>query len=102
MSNLEEGGRYFVRYISLEGETTERTILPVEIPTKNVKAVDISDFHVEDQGEIQNLYRQYQEYRETFTKRMFSFQDWVEHSTGVVMDLKYRTFVPENLELLDE
>ena len=84
-----------------EGDTSERTIIPMFIPGNTIRAVDVSELSADNQGEVQTLMQEYAEYYQAKVKEVFSFGDWVEHTQGKSISVKWRTFKRENMEVVD-
>lgn len=106
-----------IRYIrttdigGTKGEVTERVIIPTYVPGESVKALDVSDYLEKDALALQVLAEEYGEYVEHKMNTVFSFEDWIEHTYGSKSSsptydaikrngLKYRTFKPENVEVI--
>jgi hypothetical protein len=92
-----------IKYEKDSGEVSTRTIIPTITVPHNIRAVDISQFNEDEQNRLIDLFKQYQEYVDSVYETMFSFSDWVEHSTGVVFEteLPWRTFKHSNTTVLD-
>lgn len=98
---MEEAKLYNVHYTSKNGDPSDRTIIPTFVPvvTTNVKAIDVSHLSPSDQEELRQLLVGYSEYKQTYLSNMFKLETWLEHTTGKQFDLKFRTFVQENLQI---
>jgi hypothetical protein len=82
-------------------EVTERIIIPTSIPKANIKALDVSNLLEEDRNKMIELHKEYQQYFKTQMKTIFSFEDWIEAShPDDKMEVKYRTFKINNIEVL--
>ena len=80
---------------------TTRVIIPVFVPStkhRNVKAIDVTDLSQEEQKELERLIQSYDEYLKEQQKRLFSFEDFVSHTTGKDVSPRWRTFKPEQLQ----
>ena len=105
---LKIGEVHHVRYTKVQdvdsrtivGSTTERDIIPTFVPKANVKALDVTDLSTEDQSKIVGLLEGYRQYLDNLAARTFSFEDWVSHTTGEDISVKWRTFKFDNLEIL--
>lgn len=87
-----------------ESESTNRVIIPTFVPLPNMKALDVTDLSPEEQQDMESLYQEYSEYYTAGAKTLFSFEDWLSHTQGEAAlseNLKWRTFVLENTEILD-
>lgn len=98
---MEEAKLYNVHYTSKSGETSDRTIIPTFVPavTTNVKAIDVSHLSADEREELRQLLEQYSEYKQNYIAGMFKLETWLEHTTGKQFELKFRTFVQENLQI---
>lgn len=84
----------------VKGEKTDRVVIPTYIPGDAVKALDVSHLKEQEAFEIQRLHDDYVSYVEGKMKTIFSFEDWIDHTQTKTVDLKYRTFKSENLEVV--
>ncbi len=82
-----------------EAETTDRTIIPTQVPG-NIQAIDVTGLEVDKQVEISNLYSEYSDYLNVHIKAAFSFENWLSHSKGVDFTPKWRTFKPDQTEII--
>lgn len=101
---MEEAKLYNVKYTSIGGENSERTIIPTFIPkpaTSNIKALDVSALTEEERVELCDLLQGYEVYKQTYLTGMFKLETWLEHTTGKQFPLKFRTFVQENLQIVE-
>jgi hypothetical protein len=80
-------------------ESTERVVIPTTVPG-NIKALDITDLAVEERDQIVEYHIQYAKYISNHMKQAFSFEDWLSHSKNVDFTPKWRTFKPEQTEIL--
>jgi hypothetical protein len=83
------------------GDITERYIIPTSVPYSTIKAIDVSDLTEEQREDVQALWTQYREYYENALASLFDFETWAEHSAGKTIDVKWRTFRTDNVEILD-
>lgn len=95
---LKVGELATIRY-SKEDETTERQIVPSVVPT-NIKALDVTGLPQALREKIADAYGEYADYLQQHMRTAFSFEDWIEHSKGIELDPKWRTFKPEKTEIL--
>ncbi len=82
-----------------ETETTNRTIIPVEVPG-NIRAIDVTGLEVDKQVEISTLYEEYSDYLNVHMKAAYSFENWLSHSKDVDFTPKWRTFKPDRTETI--
>lgn len=80
-------------------ESTDRVIIPTTVPG-NIKALDVTDLSVEERSQIAEYHVEYAKYISNHMKQAFSFEDWLSHSKGVDFSPKWRTFKPEQTEIL--
>ena len=80
-------------------EITERVIIPVEVPYDNIKAIDVTDLSEEERSNLTELMKGYKDYLAQQKKNTFSSEDYVEHTTGKYVSLKWRTFKKNGIEL---
>ncbi len=73
-------------------EITERVIIPVEVPHDNIKAIDVTSLPEKERAELVELVKGYKDYLVQQRKNTFSFEDYVEHTTGKSVSPKWRTF----------
>ena len=91
-----------IRYTNkLATESTERTIIPTSIPTTTVKAIDVSGLSKDEVSEVVNTLVEYKQYYQSQKQRIFSFEDWVDHTGKNIKPVKWRTFIANNIELKD-
>ena len=83
-----------------EGDISTRTIIPTVAVPKNVKAVDISAMNEDEQQHVIHLLQEYGEYVKEQSSKTFKFADWDEHTTGKSIDVNWRTFKVEQIQLL--
>jgi hypothetical protein len=75
-----------------KGETTQRVIIPLHVPTTNIKALDVSDLSSKDQQVMLAHVAGYKEYLDAIKAQTFNFETWVEHTTGTPIATKWRSF----------
>jgi len=83
------------------GEITDRVIIPVTQAQPNVKAIDVTDMDSSERAEMVELFNEYQEYVDACIKQIFSFEDFISHTTGEEKEVKWRTFRSDHLEIID-
>lgn len=91
-----------IEYTKDNGEVSTRTIIPtINIP-QNIRAIDITLLSSGEQEYLTEQFAEYQQYVEAHFAKMFSFQDWVEHTSGETLgdDLPWRTFKQANTVVL--
>lgn len=90
------------------GEVTDRYIIPTSIPSDNVQALDVTGRSDEETQRLQQLWEQYVDYYQTQLSTIFSFEQWLEHTTeptdsALATDIvKWRKFKWPNVEELDD
>ena len=89
-----------IRYTKADtGEITDRLIIPTTIPTKNVKAIDVTSLNDSQRDELETLHTEYSMYRNRAIQNIYNFEDWVSMTTGKDSpDVKWRSFLAENVE----
>lgn len=92
---LLEGVVQHIKY-----HVTKRDIVPVAVPSTNVKAIDVSALSPTQQKYMAKLVGEYNEYLETFTNRAFNFEEWVQHTKGKKVSPMWRTFKISELQTL--
>lgn len=80
---------------------SERTVIPTFVPHRSFKAVDVSELSDEERTEMLALLEEYHAYYDERAKTIFNFEDWIEHTHGKKLKVKWRTFKLDNTELLD-
>jgi hypothetical protein len=88
-------------HISYKKDSTdtveEKFILPTRVPSPLITAIDVGHLDEADVVKLTQLQRDYKEYVSNFISTMFKFEDWVEQTTGVRPNLKWRTYKVENV-----
>jgi hypothetical protein len=85
----------------VHGELTHRVVIPTFVPApkhSNVKAIDVTGLSESDQTDLLDAWNDYQDYLENQRKTMFGFEDFIEHTRGERIAVKWRTFKPEGLD----
>ena len=80
-------------------ETTTRTIVPVTVPKDSIRAIDVSGAAIEAQQGMVELVAEYKSYVNAAIANTYKFEDWVEHTKGVVIHPNWRTFKVSNIQL---
>ena len=104
ISKIAEAAICDIRYTSIgKGEVTKSTIIPFAVPAvQNIQAFDVTDYTGQEQIQLQNLWMDFMKYREAYLAGMFNFETWLEHTSQTPdVELKYRTFVIDNLETIE-
>lgn len=95
---LKQGELANIRY-SKQGKITERHVIPTSVPS-NIKALDVTGLPEPLREKVADSYKEYADYIQQHLKTAFSFEDWLEHSKGIEIDPKWRTFKPDQTEVL--
>ena len=82
-----------ITYTSKSGETTERKIIPMVIPS-NIRALDVTGKTEEEISSLVEWSERYDKYREEHLKTVHSFENFVELESGQAPDVKWRSFNP--------
>jgi hypothetical protein len=100
LSELKVGKLAQIRYTKDgEGEGTERYVVPTVVPS-NIKALDVSGLPEPLRAKIADCYSEYADYIKQHMRTAFSFEDWLQHSQQITIEPKWRTFKPDNTEIL--
>lgn len=88
-----------IEYEKKNGECTQRTILPLNIPNPNILAFDVSGVDDAQVSELKTEYERYEMYKAAFLKTMFNFEGWLDHVQSEIDPsiLKYRSFDPNKI-----
>lgn len=88
-----------IQYINnSNGEKTKRQIISTtNIPT-NIKAIDVTNLSQTDKTDLLQLYNDYADYKRQELNKLFNFSDWILHTKGVRLDVKWRTFKINNIQ----
>jgi len=83
-----------ITYTKSADEVTERTIIPVSVPSKVVFSIDVSDLSKEDADKMLKLYLKYEQYRDRHMSMLFNFTEWADHTNPSIdtNTIKYRSF----------
>ena len=96
---------YEITHIKYKDEDTERVIIPTFVPSPSIKAIDVTELSESEQVELQGLLREYADYYEARHRQIFSFEDWVSHTTGLsegtIPEVKWRTFLLDRTKQID-
>lgn len=85
-----------IEYVKDSGDRSLRTIISTTNSYQNLKAADITELNEDKKTEMVSLFKEYDEYVHQHMSKMFSFNDWAEHTTGHPVDVKWRTFKQAN------
>ena len=80
-------------------EITERVIIPTSVPS-NIKAIDATELFPVQRTELVAFYDEYSAYLKNHMKQAFSFEDWLSHTKDVKFTPKWRTFKPNQTEII--
>ena len=67
----------------------------------NVKAIDVTEMSEQERGKLEQQLAEYAEYYQNAIKTIFSFEDWLSHTQSESSPVKWRTFKPNNLVVLE-
>jgi len=73
-------------------QTTGRVIIPVNVPDSNIQALDVTDLNTEEQKQAADLVNEYNQYLNDKMSTVFSFEDWMEHTSQPAIPIKWRRF----------
>lgn len=94
-----------IAHIKYKDEDKERVIIPTFVPSPSIKAIDVTDLSEEERTDLQGLLREYAEYFESRSRQLFSFEDWISHTTGLsesaIPEVKWRTFLLDRTKKID-
>lgn len=91
-----------IKYVKDDGTETIRTIVSFTEVPENVKALDVSNMSESDRANILELVGEYQNYIQNHISTAFSFENWVQHTTGKSLnELKWRTFKIKNIQPIE-
>lgn len=76
------------------GDVTERIIIPTFIPSEetSVESIDVSEVPSHERDKILSMWNEYTKYLERQKKSNFSFEDFISHTTGETISIKWRRF----------
>ena len=95
---LTTGSAHHVEYTDTHGNTSTRWVIPVRVPESIVTCIDVDELDEDQVAELEQLVSEYTEYRTNLAKQMFTFEDFVSHTTNQTPLLKWRSFVPSRLK----
>lgn len=88
-------------HISYKKDSTNtvesKFIIPTRVPSAHITAIDVGHLSEAEVVQLAQLQRDYKEYVANFLSTMFKFEDWVEQTTGIRPDVKWRTYKVENV-----
>lgn len=87
-----------VTYTKANNEPSGRVIVPLNVPSDSVKAVDVTDLEPAERMRMRSLVEEFLAYRSAAMANLFNFETFVEHQTGQEIDVKWRTFKLSGLE----
>jgi hypothetical protein len=103
MDKLTEGKIVDIVYKNkAENKVSERTIIPTHVPSRNVKALDVSHLTKEQQEKMVKLFEEWRQYYDLHCKQAYNFAEWVELTTHQHIDPTFRTFCIENIQIVSE
>lgn len=85
-----------IEYVKDSGDRSLRTIISTTEFPRNLRAADITELNEDEKSEMVSLFKEYDEYVHQHMSKMFSFNDWAEHTTGHPVEVKWRTFKQAN------
>lgn len=101
-STLVKGLNHIVYTKKTTGETKPRVVLsPVDVPSI-VRAIDVTDLSDKKRTELVEYWTEYQEYLAQARERLFKFEDFIDHTHGVEIKPKWRSFVTSNIVPFEE
>jgi len=85
-------------YTKKNGDASTRTIVPTSVPG-NVRALDVSDMDVDTKELLLSRLEDYSKYTHEILASMMTFEKWLDatHSKQPIDDIKWRTFIAENI-----
>lgn len=93
---VKEGSEY------VPGEVTYRTVIPTFVPSNNMKALDVTSLNEADRARMLSLIKDYAEYYKQATSTIFSFEDWLSHTGNDGVSPQWRTFIIDQVNVLDQ
>jgi hypothetical protein len=82
-----------IEYVKTNGDWTERNIIVIDPPKDQIKALDVTDWEHESCRALEDLVKQYRKYKEVQIKKIFTFEDWLDHTGNESPEtLEWRTF----------
>ena len=79
--------------------TSRRDVIFTTKP-ENLRAIDVTELSDDRKQEISELYDEYTAYFNNHMKLAFSFENWLSHSKGIDFTPKWRTFKPDQTEII--
>lgn len=96
----ENASWYHISYTKEDtNESTNRTIIPIDVPKDVIKAIDVTDLSIDEMIDMREHVRQYLEYIETQLGTLYKFEDFVELTAGKKVSPKWRTFKKDNIDI---
>lgn len=89
---LKVGEIQTVEYTKDGSSPSTRIIVPVNVPDNNIQALDVSDLTAEEQKQTELLVNEYNQYLSDKLSTVFSFEDWMEHTSQPAVPIKWRRF----------
>ena len=89
---LKVGAVQTIEYTKDSGEASTRVIIPVNVASDTVQALDVSDLTTEEQSQTEMLVNEYNQYISDKMSTLFSFEDWMEHTSQPAVPVKWRKF----------
>jgi len=82
-------------------EITTRWIVPMAVPSSNIKAIDLTEYSASERDQAAKTIAEYAQYVQLQQQKIFSFEDWLEHTTNQkATNVKWRTFKSEQTQEL--
>lgn len=81
-------------------EVTDRVIIPTRVPKPetNVKALDVTSLNIKEREQLEEAWGEYREYIANQMRTLFTFEDFIEHTSKPISSLKWRTFKSNNIQ----
>lgn len=95
---MKEREIYKIEYVDSKEKHSERTIIPTMVPSSNIKAIDVSDMTEEETNEICQYFTEYTNYVDIQNKNIYTFEDFISHTKGKDVNIKWRTFNKERIK----
>ena len=94
MVSLEKHTVQRVSYKNSKDELSDREIIPHNVPSTNIKALDVSALDDNKREIMVNMLKDYALYTENHMKTAFSFDNWLDQAQPDIIkdDIKWRTF----------
>jgi hypothetical protein len=88
-----------VTYVKDNGDSSDRFIVPVSVPSHLVNAIDVTELPEQERMGLATARAMYGEYIQGILKAAFSFEDWAEHEGRTLpAELKHRSFKVQGLD----